>query len=450
MSDYEVIKKIPGWQITLYKRKGDLSPNIYFYFRLNKKSYRGTTGTSNLEESEKISIGKYFDIKERKDDAPKSVKFEVMIDKFLAYKQGRVGPKTWKEYNRQSKYLIEFFTKREVNSFTREDYDNYEIWRRHYYENNKKRVTQKYVRGGKKLTGRKYGEIGNITLNREIGLLVSILTYSFDLGYTSKVYSYKRLPENRREDILTKDEYLKLRNYWLLINPYYWTIISFINNTGIRYPQELNNIKYGDVNLDKSFVVIRKRKGKPPKDMSIPLVGNSKKIIEKLKARQGISTGPDDYVFVNDRGVRIQNIKVSFQKSIKACEITKNITMYSLRHLFTTRTILTRPDISLAILAKVLGHVDTTMVEKVYSHLMIDGIVKVFETSEQRRQQILEEREKHPDSQKIRQVEKKALRRLEELKEIKTSWETMTEEEEFELSENRLEEITKEIEGEGE
>jgi len=111
MSDYEVIKKIPGWQITLYKRKGDLSPNIYFYFRLNKKSYRGTTGTSNLEESEKISIRKYFEIKEGGADAPKSIKFEVMVERFLAYKQGRVGAKTWKEYNRQSKYLIEFFKK---------------------------------------------------------------------------------------------------------------------------------------------------------------------------------------------------------------------------------------------------------------------------------------------------------------------------------------------------
>jgi len=114
-----------------------------------------------------------------------------------------------------------------------------------------------------------------------------------------------------------------------------------------------------------------------------------------LKSRKDIPKGDDDPVFVNDNGVQISNIRKSFKQSIVDCGIKKNLCMYSLRHLYTTRMV-KRPDIPLIMISQSLGHKDTSMVNKYYSHLRIEDLVKTFQKSEERKQEILEQ-EKHTD-----------------------------------------------------
>jgi len=206
-----------------------------------------------------------------------------------------------------------------------------------------------------------------------------------------EIPSYTLLKEKRREPILEKDEYLRLKEYWTKKNPYYWLIISFVNSTGIRYPSELLKIQWKHVHLDKSYLWIVNRKSKDktqPLDTPIPLVGRTREIIETLKNRPNISTEPEDFVFVNDKGKVIKNIRKSFNKSLEECGIDSNICMYSLRHLFTTRMV-RRADIPVKVLSTVLGHKDTTMVDRQYSHLKTEHIVSVFQRSEDKKQETL-------------------------------------------------------------
>ena len=130
-------------------------------------------------------------------------------------------------------------------------------------------------------------ETGDVLMNREIGLLRNILQHCLDKDLLSikKVPKWEKYDEKRREEIILKEEYEKLRGYFLKRNKYYWSIFSFLQNTGLRYPSELNELKWKDIHLDKGFMVVRNRKGRRKSDKiwAVPIVGTSKRILEELK-----------------------------------------------------------------------------------------------------------------------------------------------------------------------
>ena len=273
-------------------------------------------------------------------------------------------------------------------------YLDYCDWRRNYYLTHEKKRQVTYKKNGKTIKGQQLGHVGNVPINRECRLLVSILRFakdSLDLLKNVNIPSYKILPENRRNVILDKDEYQILKEYWLKKNPYYWQIISFVNNTGIRYPSELNRICYKDLHLERSYVLIRDRKNKnksEPINTPVPIVGRAREIIEELISRENIPNQPDDPLFVNDKGKQILSITKPFKRSLVECGINKNLTMYSLRHLFTTRMV-RRPDIPIKVLSDVLGHKDTSMIDKHYAHLRAEVFVNVFQRSEDHKQEFI-------------------------------------------------------------
>jgi integrase len=211
------------------------------------------------------------------------------------------------------------------------------------------------------------------------------------LGSWKVVPGWTKLHENTREAVLERDEYARLKKYWLERNRYYWDITSFVQNMGVRYPSEVNKLEWKGVNLSKSYMVVRDRKGKPPTDMTVPLVGTTKKVLERLQVRPNIAKGPNDYVFVNDKGRRVKNIRKAFHNSLVKCGIDKDLSMYSLRHKFTTRLVKTRPDIPLKVIASILGHKDTRMIDKHYGHLRIEDVVHILKRSEKAKQRILKE-----------------------------------------------------------
>lgn len=409
-------------KITLYKNGN--KPNIYYYFTYNKKKYMGSTSTPDIQESIDKAIEIFYEISHGIKQEGKVVKFENVVKKFFEYKEKQeLSEKTLTEYKRQSKYLIERFKGKDIEEFTsKKIYLDYQEWRRNYYETHPNKRFQKYKRGErkKKITGREFTEVGNYTINRELRLLVSILKFGkeyMNVLMNTEIPPYTMLPEKRRNEILTKDEYLALENYWMNKNSYYWLIISFVNNTGVRYPSELNNIKWKDVNFDKNSILIRNRKNRKksqPINTPIPMIGTSREIIETLYKRnqeKGISMNPEDYVFVNDNGIQIKDIRKSFKKSLKECGIDKDLTMYSLRHLYTTRMV-KRPDIPLKMISYTLGHKDTTMIERVYSHLRSEDVVKTFENSESKKQEILNKEKKKIEneiddkSKKLQEIKK--------------------------------------------
>lgn len=427
MSDYIVKKLTSPHNITLYRN--GTNPNIYYYFRWKKQSYRGSTGTSDRHQSIDKVTEIFYEVSHNLRKKGRPLTFEKVCQKFLEHKRKEgIKTRTLEEYTRQTKFLIQFFKNSDVESLGKKSvYNSYQNWRFQYYETHENKQIQVYRKSKKKVLGRKWTNVGNTTVNRECQLLVGILRFCkeyLELFQNQNIQSYKLLPEKRREDTLTKEEYLKLEDYWMKHNPYYWKIISFVNNTGLRYPSELNKIQWKDVDLDKSYVLIRDRKNKKKDETlstSVPLIGTGKKIIEDLKKREGISTQPDDFVFVNDRGTRVKNIGKSFKKSLVECGINPEFTMYSLRHLYTTRLV-KRPDIPLIMISHTLGHRDTKMVEKVYSHLRMSDVVKTFQESENRKQEILRgqrEKVKQHKTEELQEIFKK----LKELVQGETSLE---------------------------
>jgi integrase len=406
----EKIEVISPFGITLFRRK---SPNIYYYFTLNQKSHKGSTHTSNLETAREYSTQKYYEIKIKGKEAKKVFKFKKMVDSFLHYKEGKVterklSDKTFKEYMRQSRFLVEKFGDKDITSFRKQDFNDYKVWRLEYYITHKKKIFQTYTRGDKTIKGRKIDYSLEVIINRELGLLRMILFYcknELELEIDA-VPTFDKFDEYRGRDILTDEEMDKLKEYWLRKNRYYWDIISFCASTGVRYPSEVDRCKWKDVDLENNILIIRNRKGSGKrrngvKDMSIPLIGDSHEILTRLKRRAGIPINDDDYVFVNDNGVKIKNISKSFAKSIDECKITnKNITMYTLRHYFTTKMLLS--GISPLVLATILGHTSTQMIEKHYSTIMIQDKIDSVRKSLDKQEKEAKEKCKIEEEKKMK------------------------------------------------
>lgn len=362
-----------------------LSMNLYYYFHYKNKTYRGSTGESNIENCHTKVKEIIYDVthgKSRKEERQKIIKFEEVVKKFLQFKEVlKRSPKTLHEYRRQSKYLLEMFKGRDVNSIqTKKEYLDYMNWRKRYYKTHKDKTTQKYKRNGKEIKGRKFSNVGDTSINREIILLGNILRFSKEFMNTLKGVEIPSSiimgkDDRNKRDVVKYGEYRKLKKYWEEKNPYFWKIISWVDKTGIRYPSELSNIIWSDVNLKEGFVLIRNRKCKDkrngqgdPIDTEVPLIEETKKILEELRSREGILKGPNDPVFVNDKGVQVKYINKGFKKSLSELGINENLTMYSFRHTYTTRMV-KNPEIPLKMISYILGHRDTQMVDRRYSHI---------------------------------------------------------------------------------
>jgi len=376
------------YKITLYKNGNN--KNIYYYFTWKKKSYRGSTATSNFDESQKNATKIYYEISGgiREKGRIKITKFDDVVKQFLKYKKDHVSPRTIKDYQQGSKFLLEKYKGKDVQTLcNKSEYESYTIWRRQYYETHTNMRIRHFKRNGKLVKSQEYDHVGNVVINREISLLRSVLRYGkeyMNLFKEIDIPSYKMLKEKRREELLSKEEYLRLKDYWMKKNPFYGHMISFLANTGLRYPSEIYKLQWKDVNLRGGYVEIRNRKSRHNTlTSSVPIVGSARKTILWLKSREGIEKGQEDYVFVDDKGRRIKNIVGSFKKSLNDCGMDKKITMYSFRHLFTTKMV-QRPDIPLPVLSSVLGHTNTVTLQKHYLHLNPRDIVRSFRRSEER------------------------------------------------------------------
>ena len=397
MSETKIIEKLTSpHKITLYLNGSN--PYIYFYFTWKKKSHRGSTGTDSIEVSRNKVLEIFYEISKgiREKGRQKIIKFENVVKDFLKYKKDHVSVRTINDYQKSSQFLLERFKGRDVVTISdKREYESYKKWRQQYYEIYKKKRIRKYKRNGKMINGRKNDHVGNVVINRELRLLVSILRYGKEYMNLFKgidIPPYTMLPEKRRDEILSDEEYIKLRNYWMKKNPFYGHMISFLSNSGVRYPSEMNRLQWKDVNFEQNYIVIRNRKSRNNTlESIIPLVTTLRNNLNWLQTRKGISTNPEDYVFVNEKNKPIKNIVRSFKRSLRDLGITKNITLYSFRHFYTSHMV-QRSDIPLYTLSKVLGHVNTTTLQKRYTVTNSKDIVDIFmKSDDQNKQKIPEE-----------------------------------------------------------
>ncbi len=384
------------------------TPNYYYYFRHNGVKYQGSSGSDDLETSKLIVREIFYDLTKglRQKGRKKITKFEDVVEDFLLEKgkeENKLSPKTLVEYERQKKYLIEWYNDQSKGSdinlfFSKSRYKDYCDWRKKYYDTHDN--IQTFERNRETIKGRKYHKVGETTLNRECRLLCSILRYGKkekNILKDQEIPSYTMFPEKRREEILEYGDYDKLKKYWTKKNLFFWYCITTINNCGLR-PNELTRIRYSDLHLKEGYILIRDRKNKNKNviiNSTVPIIGSTKETLQILKSRKNISKESNDFVFVTDNGslVNVPYLSKQFKKSVKEL-IGKNMTLYNLRHNYITRMIKRR--IPIKMISDVVGHTSTDMINKQYSHLMWDDYVRTFQESEKR---IQEEREKQINHQ---------------------------------------------------
>ena len=377
------------------------SPYLFYYFRHDKKTFRGSTGSVDQTNSEEfvqkliyqIETGEYDRIRERKKKGlnPHCVKFSEVYNRFLDYKlkECRLGEKTKQTYKFISKYLLDFFGDDNI-----EDFDNYSKY--NSYKEWRVKVNFEDTEDGKKLKfTNKFGDEiyrsprSNIDtycltqVNRDIELLTQSLRWCQDnLGVLQNkhIRTYKPTIERRREEILEDDEYTKIKNHYREHNPYYLNIVRFLVHTCLR-PSEMWELKWKDIRFKEDVMYVRNRKNpskgklKTTLDTSFPIVGVPKEILLELYNREGIDKSPDSFVFVDNSGKRITRIDKSFKNTLRKCGINKDLTLYCLRHQGITR--LVKKGFPPPYIRQVVGHsVGSKTLEKYYLHLGHKDVVK--------------------------------------------------------------------------
>jgi integrase len=76
--------------------------------------------------------------------------------------------------------------------------------------------------------------------------------------------------------------------------------MNFILNTGLRYPSEINHLKWKNIFLEQRGMYIKKKSRLPDTDKMCPvqIYDEAFKILTRLKSRN-VPAGPEDYVFVD-------------------------------------------------------------------------------------------------------------------------------------------------------
>ena len=155
-------------------------------------------------------------------------------------------------------------------------------------------------------------------------------------------------------------------------------VVLFCFHTGCRYPSELNRLTWSNIKFEDDTILImgRKSKGKVI-NTRFPMFPILKEVLSDIKMWHPDSQ-PEDYVFKDQNGNRIKNIRKSFLSAIAACGLEKKIDcMYGLRHSFATHWIHTK--MPLNGIANLMGHADTVMLERRYAHLVSDKVNDHFQ-----------------------------------------------------------------------
>jgi integrase/recombinase XerD len=164
--------------------------------------------------------------------------------------------------------------------------------------------------------------------------------------------------------ILSKNEVLTILES--LKNLKHKTILTTIYSAGLRI-SEASNLKYKHIDFDRNLIRIEQSKGK--KDRYTPL---STKLVELLKIYVDIYK-PTEYLFEGQHGGKysIRSIQSIFKNAVTNCNITKDVSVHSLRHSFATHLLEAGTD--LRYIQEILGHSSSKTTE-IYTHVSTTSI----------------------------------------------------------------------------
>jgi integrase len=157
---------------------------------------------------------------------------------------------------------------------------------------------------------------------------------------------------NQVERILTPEEENRLLNESI---SYLRAIITTALNTGMR-KGEILGLKWSDVDLDLNMITVNQTNSKSKKSRKVYINSAMKRLFLELR----LKSAGNEYVFLDDKGNRLKEIKNGFSSACRRAGI-EGLRFHDLRHSAATRMI--ESGANIVAVSKILGHSDikTTM-----------------------------------------------------------------------------------------
>jgi site-specific recombinase XerD len=156
-----------------------------------------------------------------------------------------------------------------------------------------------------------------------------------------------------------------------------WAVIDFALSTGLRV-SEMVEVKIGDLSLSRSEPQLTVRSGKRGKHRLITLPQELKKHLKQFiawKKRVKESTGPEDYLFITERGGKFTTraLQLLFKRAAQKAGLPPYLSIHGCRH--TYGTYLYQRTRDLRLVQDQLGH-SSPAVTQVYSHITPEDRVR--------------------------------------------------------------------------
>lgn len=249
---------------------------------------------------------------------------------YIAHARDVKGKRTWKNDEQLLKPILKLFGNKRLSEVSTKDIEDFKLMR--------------------------LKEVKPATVNRALSVLRTLFNTAkkWNQYYGENPVSIVGLlhEDSFEERILSFEEQRELLEQSI---PYLRPIIITALNTAMRR-NEILNLKWSDVDLDKGYLVVDQTNSKSKKERQICLNEDVRKVFVELKLRSAGS----DYVFIDDKGNKINSIRTAFEAACRRANL-KGLRFHDLRH--TTATRMVECGANIVAVSRILGHSDikTTM-----------------------------------------------------------------------------------------
>jgi integrase/recombinase XerD len=266
-----------------------------------------------------------------KEEFLKKVEIELKISKN--------SPHTIKNYLKNNKELVEFFSKKpeEINEDDLKEYIS------------------------EKLTSKS---------SMSLILFLSAIKYAYSNVLKKDITLNIKRPkrERRLPNVLTQEEIKKMID--ICSNKKSKLMISLLYACGFRV-SELTNLKIEDLNLEENIGFVRQAKGKKDRIFNIPVFLKEDLITQVSKQKEK----KESYLFSGPKGnLTSRNLQKIVSINAKRAKIEKKVHPHTLRHSFATHLLESGTDIRK--IQELLGHADLSTTQ-IYTHISVEELKKI-------------------------------------------------------------------------
>lgn len=201
---------------------------------------------------------------------------------------------------------------------------------------------------------------GSTTQSDAVKTVQRMLNWSIEQGYinSSPIAKFKKPARSRREVFYTQRQWEVIRSH---VHDGFIDYLDFLWLTGCR-PKEARDLQGKHVDLENNLVVFESSEAKGKMPRVVFLIPESRAIVERLLAKY-----KEGYLFRNRNGNQWTKDSVKCRLTRISTKVGFRVIAYGTRHSYVTEGL--KNGVDSITLAHLVGHKDTSMIAKVYSHL---------------------------------------------------------------------------------